>query len=157
VKHKVQIEQSTDPPRSLWVWTPLRQYFTGAQWCRLSSSLESSQLSAEERITVIAFLSSRFPVAGNIELVGSGQALTGILSRVLAVSPASSQPSIILIFASISCSLKIQVRRLQTQGPGDPMSMRKSRMPSDLASILAASQCPHPPPPYPVKAHFTGY
>ena len=38
------------------------------------------------------------------------------------------------------CSLKMQIRKLQTSGPGQRLSMRKSLMPSDLAEVLAAGR-----------------
>lgn len=37
-------------------------------------------------------------------------------------------------------SLKMQIRKLQTSGPGQRLSIRKSLMPSDLAEVLAAGE-----------------
>ena len=37
-------------------------------------------------------------------------------------------------------SLKMQIRKLQTSGPGQRLSVRKSLMPSDLAEVLAAGE-----------------
>lgn len=41
----------------------------------------------------------------------------------------------------LQCSLKTQVKKLQTAGPSSRLSAHKSLMPSDLAAVLSGKAC----------------